>query len=296
MSLPAAGGLAAYLSLLKVRPMSAVTYSAVIGYAVAPGAAASLTGVLAVLCIALGGGGAAALNMWYEADLDARMRRTRGRATVSGAVRARLALLIGSLLCIGSALAMWWLAGGAAAAMLAATMGAYFGLYTVALKRWTPHAVTVGGALAGVLTPLTGWVAATGRLDGAALALFAYVFFWTPPHVWAQALHRSGDYAKAGIPVLPVVIGASASARWIFGYTILHALLALLPVALGEAGLLYGIVAAGFGLHLARHALALTRTPDAESVQRLSWPFFRLSILYLLTLLTTLAVDRVFLA
>ena len=284
-----------YVSLLKIRPMSAVIYAAIIGYLCAPVSAGVLVGIGAILCIALGGGGAAALNMWFEADVDARMARTRRRVLVSGRMQAPKALVFGSALCVGSALSMWAIAGPAAALMLCATMGAYFGLYTVALKRWTPHSVTIGGALAGVLTPLTGWVSATGSLDGSALVLFAFVFFWTPPHVWSQASFRVRDYARAGVPMMPVHAGQRSTARWILAYTLVHSLAALLPVALGEATWAYGALAFSGGAVLSSAAYRMHRAIADNEIEARSRPFFRLSITYLMILLTALAVDRAFL-
>ena len=174
---------ARYVSLLKIRPMSAVIYSAVVGLIAAPGSVDIPTAILAIVCIALGGGGSAALNMWYEADLDAQMARTAKRALPAGKVKANRALLFGSTLCLGSIAIMGWFVNLIAAAVLAATILAYFGLYTVVLKRRTSLNVVLGGSLAGLLTPLSGWAAATGSIGSEALVLFAYVLFLSLIHI-----------------------------------------------------------------------------------------------------------------
>lgn len=285
-----------YLALLKLRPMSAVIFAAIAGLVAAPGHVEPLTAIIAIICIALGGGGSAALNMWYEADLDARMRRTAGRPIPSGKVRAAAALVLGSCLCVGAVATMGFVVGWFAAVVLFATISAYFGLYTVALKHRTPMSVVIGGALAGFLTPLSGWAAATGEIGFPGLALFLYIFFWTPPHVWSQALYRAQDYAAAGVPMLPVAAGSRVTQRWIFIFTLVHVLLAIAPSVFGLAGTLYGLVATTFGVLLLFKAYRLALCVDRGSIHKSAHEFFRLSIRYVLALLSALMIDRLWIA
>lgn len=290
---PLRGRIARYVSLLKLRPMSVVIYSAVVGLIVAPGSIGLLTAVIAVLCIAVGGAGSAALNMWYEADLDARMVRTSGRVLPSGKLRARNALLLGSAMCVGSVIVMALAVNTVAAVMLAATIGAYFGLYTVVLKRRTSLNVLIGGSLAGLLTPLTGWAAAAGTVDTAAIAMFLFVLFWTPPHVWSQAVYRVADYQRAGVPMLPATAGISATTFWIMVFTVLHVAASALPWFAGLAGPVYPVIAAAGGAVLIWKALQLQMTGDRHLVMARSRRFFRLSIFYVTALLTALAAEAV---
>jgi len=285
-----------YLALLKLRPMSAVVYAAVAGLVAAPGNLDPAMAIVATICIALGGGGSAALNMWYEADLDARMRRTSRRPLPSGKVSVTAALALGSSLCVGALATMGLVVGWVAAGVLFATIVAYFGLYTVALKHRTPMSVVFGGALAGYLTPLAGWSAAAGEIDLTALAVFAYVFFWTPAHVWSQALYRSADYAAAGIPMLPVTAGPTVTQRWIFVFTAIHVVLAIVPAVLGLAGALYAFAATAFGLVLLVKAYRLVTCTEWVSVCKTAREFFRLSIRYVLVLLSTLMIDHLWMA
>jgi protoheme IX farnesyltransferase len=281
-----------YVSLLKLRPMSVVVYSAVVGLIAARGNIDATTAIVAIACIAAGGGGSAALNMWYEADIDAKMARTAGRALPSGKVKATKALAFGSVLCLGSIVVMGLFANWFAATVLAATIFAYFGLYTVILKRRTALNVVIGGSLAGVLTPLCGWAAATGEISVSAITIFIFVLFWTPPHVWAQATFRMADYAKGGVPMLPITAGITATQRWILVFTVIHIGAATLPWFHDDAGLLYLVVSSLAGIVMLTKATAFVKCRERRDVLRGAREFFRISICYIVVLLTALAIDR----
>lgn len=281
-----------YISLLKLRPMSVVIYSAVVGLIAARGSLDLSNSIIAILCIAAGGGGSAALNMWYEADIDARMARTARRALPAGKVKATRALIFGSILCLGSIAVMGLVASWTAAAVLAATIFAYFGLYTVILKRRTSLNVVIGGSLAGVLTPLSGWAAATGEISTAAIAMFIYVLFWTPPHVWAQATYRMADYAAAGVPMLPATVGIASTQRWIFAFTIIHVAAATLPWFTGDAGLFYLIASCLAGMALLAKTIKFVTQTERHDVMKGARDYFRISIYYIVVVLTALAIDR----
>ena len=212
-------GFGDYLALLKPRVMSLVVFTALVGLVVAPAGLHWFEAFAAVLFIALGAGASGALNMWYDADIDAIMRRTKGRPVPSGAVRADEALAVGLGLS-GIAVVMLALAANiAAAALLAFTIFFYAVVYTMWLKRLTPQNIVIGGA-AGAFPPMIGWVAATGTLSVEAVAMFALIFFWTPPHFWALALFMRGDYDEAGIPMLTVTHGRPSTRRHILAYTV----------------------------------------------------------------------------
>jgi len=284
-----------YVSLLKLRPMSAVIYSAVVGLIAARGDIGAAAAIVAIMCIAGGGFGSAALNMWYESDIDAKMARTAIRALPSGKVKATKALMLGSLLCLVSVVTMGLVASWFAAAVLSATIFAYFGLYTIVLKRRTALNVVIGGSLAGVLTPLSGWAAASGEISASAIAIFVYVAFWTPPHVWSQATFRMADYAKGGVPMLPVTAGVAATQRWILVFTVIHVAAATAPWFTGDAGVLYIAVSSIAGLVLLAKAAAFMNCRDRRDVVRGAREFFRMSIGYIVVMLTALAIDRVIL-
>lgn len=287
------GRLADFVALLKPRPMAVVVLTALAGL-VAPRDVqiSAIAGALALLAIALGGGGAAVLNMWFERDLDARMVRTAGRPIPAGRIAPAEALAF-ALLLIGAGLAlMAAVAGLVAGAVLALTVVFYGVVYTMWLKRATPLNVVIGGGAASILTPLTGWAAATGEIDLEAVALFAFLVPWTPPHVWSQALVRSADYANAGVPMMPVVAG-SARTRWmIAGFTAAHAVLALLPFALSLTGYVWLAVAVAGGVVVTAKAIGLASLPDGAAAQKAAWSFYRLNSIYVVALLAALAFER----
>src|SRR5438874_6330684 len=259
-----------FAALTKPRVMSLVLFTALVGYTVAPGRRDALTGCLVLLSIASGAGGAGALNMWYEADLDAAMTRTAGRPVPRGRVSRSEALAFG--LALGAAgIAILGLVNLAAAALLASTVFFYVVIYTMWLKRRTPQNIVIGGA-AGALPPVIGWVAATGTVGLEPLLLFLIIMLWTPPHFWALSLNRAGEYARAGIPMLPVVAGKDATKRQILLYSVLLVGASLLPCAFGCAGALYGAVACiadAVLLILARRLHASRDDRDAAPARRL---------------------------
>ncbi len=286
---PAAAGarVADFVELLKPRVMSLVVFSGFAGMMVAPGELHPVLAAVAILCIAVGAGAAAAINMWYDRDIDAVMHRTRNRPIPAGRVDAQEAVSFGIVLAIGAvslmALAVNWLAAG----LLALTIAFYVFVYTMWLKRRTPQNIVIGGA-AGAFPPMIGWAAVTGTIDLAPIVLFLLIFMWTPPHFWALALYRSGDYARAGVPMLPVVAGARATKKQMLAYTVLLAPLALAPWFLGIAGALYAGAAAILG---ALFILAAVRV-WYDSGERAARQMFAFSILYLFLLFTLLIVDR----
>ena len=289
-----AGSVGDYLALLKPRVMSLVVFTALVGMAIAPGAVNPVIGVAALVAIAVGAGAAGALNMWFDADIDALMRRTAMRPVPAGRVAAGEALGLGLILAVGSvtflALATNWLA----AALLAFTIFFYVVIYTMWLKRWTPQNIVIGGA-AGALPPVIGWAAATGTVSIESLVLFAIVFLWTPPHFWALSLYKSEDYARAGVPMLPVVAGAASTKRQILGYSVVLTVgAAVAPVALGMATLAYGAVAAALGAVFVWLAWQVACMPASDGEMRPARRLFAYSMLYLFLLFAILLVENGF--
>src|SRR5436190_9866293 len=221
-----------YFVLLKPRVMSLVVFTALAGMIAAPRPIHPWLALVALLAIAVGAGAAGALNMWYDADIDAKMRRTALRPVPRGAILPGEALRFALTLSLGSALTLGLLVSWVAGALLAFTIFFYIVVYTMWLKRWTPQNIVIGGA-AGAFPPMIGWAAATGGIDLGAIALFLVIFMWTPPHFWALALFREGDYAKAGVPMLPVVAGRQETRRQIVLYTLLLVPLTFLPALVG---------------------------------------------------------------
>ena len=285
-----------FVALTKPRVMTLVVFTGLCGLLVAPVPLHPVLGFTAVLCIALGAGAAAALNQWYEADIDALMKRTASRPLPAGRMDRESALHFGVGLGVFSVLLMGLATNWFAAAVLAASILFYVLVYTVWLKRRTPQNIVIGGA-AGAFPPLIGWAAATGQADLLPLLLFALIFLWTPPHFWALSLFVRSDYAKAGVPMLPVVAGAQATRVQIMLYTVPMVAAAVAPWPLGVAGALYGVAAAL--LSLAFLALSLrvllnraTEPAEMGPEKRL----FAFSILYLFGLFGALVADKVLLA
>jgi heme o synthase len=278
-----------YIELLKPRVMSLVVFTGWVGLLLAPGHLHPVLATVAVLCIAVGAGASGAINMWYDRDIDAVMARTAARPVPSGRVAAEDALGFGVFLSAASVLVMGMAINWVAAFLLAFTIGFYVLVYTIWLKRRTPHNIVIGGA-AGAFPPMIGWAAVTGGIEAGSLALFALIFLWTPPHFWALALFRCRDYARAGVPMLPVVAGERATKVQMFIYT-----LALLPVAvapglLGVAGPVYLTGAAVLGLTFVAAAWSVLRSPDG--VYGPAKRMFGFSILYLFLLFALLAGER----
>jgi heme o synthase len=243
--------------------------------------------VLAVLCSAGGVGAAAAINNGYDADIDCLMARTRRRPTATGRIGPQDALAFGVTLAIMSVMVMGLALNWVAAALLALTIAFYVFVYTIWLKRRTPQNIVIGGA-AGAFPPMVGWAAVTGDVGLAGVALFLIIFAWTPPHFWALSLYRCEDYARVGVPMLPVVAGPERTRQHILAYTLVLALISLLPWGLGFAGNAYGVAALALGAGFAHHAIRLWR----ERSQRAAMRTFRYSIVYLFGLLSALVVDR----
>jgi len=285
---PSIAGVGDYIELMKPRVMSLVVFTAFVGLLIAPGHVHPVIALTALICIAVGAGAAGALNMWYDADIDARMQRTAARPIPAGRLAPGDALAFGVTLGVGAVVVLGLLVNIAAAALLAATIAFYVVVYTMWLKRSTPQNIVIGGA-AGALPPMIGWAAVTGSLALEPVLLFLIIFFWTPPHFWALSLYRTDDYARAGVPMLPVVAGASETRRQILLYTLVLAPLGVAPWLLGYAGPLYGIVAVvagGMMIALAWRVRAQARG-DAASKK-----LFGFSILYLFVLFAMLLVDR----
>ncbi|HEX3709763.1 MAG TPA: heme o synthase [Pseudolabrys sp.] len=286
---PSLASVGDYVALMKPRVMSLVVFTALTGLAVAPGNLHPLTAFTALLCIAVGAGAAGALNMWYDADIDARMVRTARRPIPMGKVQPGEALAFGLTLSGFAVVVLGLLVNALAAALLAFTIFFYVAIYTAWLKRSTPQNIVIGGA-AGAFPPMIGWAAATGSLSLEPVLLFMIIFFWTPPHFWALSLYRTEDYARAGIPMLPVVKGDVATRRQILVYTLILVPLGVAPYALGYAGALYGLTALVTGaiMLLLAGKVFVERRPDDRASKHL----FAFSILYLFLLFAVLLVER----
>src|SRR3954447_23034855 len=239
---PQAAELGDWFALLKPRVMTLVVFTGLIGLLVAPGHLHAVLAFTAVLCIAVAAGACGAINMWYDRDIDAVMRRTANRPIPAGRVEPGAALGYGVTLAIGSVIVMELAVNLAAASVLALSIAFYVFVYTMWLKRRTPHNIVIGGA-AGAFPPVIGWAAVTGSVDAVPLILFAIIFFWTPPHFWSLALFANADYQRAGVPMLPVVAGARETRRQIVLYTLLLAPISLTPWLIGFSGLVYGLAA-----------------------------------------------------
>ncbi|MVT00512.1 heme o synthase [Devosia marina] len=281
-----------YLALLKPRVMSLVVFTALVGMLVAPGGINPFVGLVAIVCIAIGAGASGALNMWYDADIDAVMSRTQNRPIPAGRMTAGEALAFGLILSVFSVtllgLATNWVAGG----FLAFTIFFYAVVYTMWLKRSTPQNIVIGGA-AGAFPPMVGWAAVTGTLSWESFALFLIIFLWTPPHFWALALYKQGDYGAAGIPMMPNVAGEKSTKWQIFGYSIVLAASSVLPNLLGFSGWIYGTVAVLTGLSFIWLSLRLLRAPDSISMRRTARTLFTFSLSYLFVLFLALLTDNI---
>lgn len=286
---PGTASVADYVALLKPRVMSLVVFTGAVGLAVAPGHLHPVLAAIAVLCIAIGAGASGAINMWFDRDIDAVMERTRQRPIPAGRMNSDEALAFGVVLSGFSVLVMGLALNWTAAALLAGTIGFYVFVYTMWLKRRTPQNIVIGGA-AGAFPPMIGWAAVTGDVSVTSILLFAIIFMWTPPHFWALALWRCDDYARAGVPMLPVVAGDRETRRQIMIYAVLLAPLGVAPALLGFAGTGYGIVAAVLGGLFVIAAVRVWRGNDAD--HRPAKQLFGYSILYLFALYGALLVDN----
>ena len=285
-----------YAMLLKPRVMSLVVFTAAVGMFLAPGgvtAIGPLTAVIAILCIAIGAGASGAINMWYDRDIDLHMLRTKNRPLPAGRLEPMEALAFGVFLSIGSVAAMAYWVNVTSSALLALTILYYVFIYTVWLKRRTPHNIVIGGA-SGALPPVIGWAAVTGDVGLGAIFLFAIIFLWTPPHTWALALFRRGDYEAAGVPMLPVVAGERETKRQMLIYTAILIPASLLPVAFALSGAVYGVAALALGGGLARHAWAVWKDDSGPDGGKTARPMFFFTLLYLFLIFAALLADKVF--
>jgi len=281
-----------FFALTKPRVMRSVLFTAVCGMIAAPISLPPALAVAAILAIALAAGSAGALNQWYEADIDALMKRTANRPLPAGNIDAQTALHFGVALGVASVVLMYLAANVLATALLVGSILFYVLVYTIGLKRRTPQNIVIGGA-AGAFPPLIGWVAATGQISLLPVLMFAIIFLWTPPHSWALALLIRDDYAKGGVPMLPVVAGAHTTRAQMLFYAVLMAAAAIAPWALGLAGALYGVVAvAASGVFVALTAWCLVAAAPTPATMKPERTLFIYSIFYVLLVFAALALDR----
>jgi protoheme IX farnesyltransferase len=290
---PSLAGAGDYVQLLKPRVMSLVVFTGLVGLAVAPGHLHPVIAFTALLCIAIGAGAAGALNMWFDADIDALMRRTAARPIPRGRIKPGEALGFGATLAVGAVVVMGLLVNVLAAGLLAFTIFFYAIVYTMWLKRSTAQNIVIGGA-AGAFPPVIGWAAATGSIGIEPILLFLIIFFWTPPHFWALSLVRADDYARAGVPMLPVVAGAGETRRQILFYSIVLVPFALSPWLLGYAGAFYGIGALVSGMALLALALRLYTAAEGRATDKAAKNLFAYSILYLFVIFALLLIEQSF--
>ncbi|MEX2128318.1 MAG: heme o synthase [Xanthobacteraceae bacterium] len=279
-----------YFELLKPRVMSLVVFTALVGLVRAPAELHPVLAFTALLCIAIGAGAAGALNMWWDADIDARMARTARRPIPAGRVAASEALSIGLVLSIASVLMLGLFVSLLAAALLAFTIFFYAVIYTMWLKRWTPQNIVIGG-VAGAFPPMIGWAAVTGTVSFESIVLFLIIFFWTPPHFWALALVKRDDYARAGVPMLPVVAGEAETRRQIVIYSLILVPLGVAPAFLGFAGTFYGVASALLGAAFLVLAVDVYRLREGAAAIRAAHRMFGYSILYLFLLFALLLAE-----
>src|SRR5262245_9418128 len=289
---PTAGGsVGDFIALMKPRVMALVVFTAVVGMVIAPSGQHPALAVIALICIAVGAGASGALNMWYDADIDALMQRTAARPIPRGRVTAEEALTFGVVLAAGSVTVLGVLVNWTAGALLALTIAFYLFVYTMWLKRRTPQNIVIGGA-AGAFPPMIGWAAMTGSVSLEGVVLFLIIFLWTPPHFWALALYRARDYERAGMPMLPVVAGPDATRRQIVVYTASLVPLALVPAFMGFGGPFYTLSSIALDAILLALALNVYRVREGRAADRAAKQLFAFSILYLFGLFAALLAER----
>ncbi|GLS37783.1 protoheme IX farnesyltransferase [Mesorhizobium tianshanense] len=281
-----------FFALLKPRVMSLVVFTAFVGLVAAPVTINPLLAVIAILAIAIGAGASGALNMWYDADIDAVMTRTAGRPVPAGRIRPGEALSFGLVLSVLSVMTLGVLVNWLSATLLAFTIFFYAVVYTMWLKRWTPQNIVIGGA-AGAIPPVIGWTAATGTVSLESIVLFLIIFLWTPPHFWALALFKSEDYARAGIPMMPNVAGQASTRRQIFAYALILAPVGVLPWALGFTTSAYGVLAVLLGAGFVWYAWKVLRMSDDDHVMKPAKALFGYSLLYLFAIFAIYLADCV---
>ena len=281
-----------YIALLKPRVMSLVIFTALVGLVIAPGHFHPILAFTSILCIAVGAGASGALNMAYESDIDAVMSRTANRTIPRGRITPAEATAFGMTLAFFSVMTLGILVNWVAGALLAFTIFFYAVVYTMWLKRWTAQNIVIGGA-AGALPPVVAWAAATGSLSMEPILLFLIIFFWTPPHFWALALFRSDDYARAGVPMLPVVAGPDATRLQILLYTVVLVAIAFAPWPLGYFDAVFGVVSLLLGGGMMWLAVDVYRRREGVAANRATRKLFAFSILYLFALFATLLLEVV---
>jgi protoheme IX farnesyltransferase len=276
-----------YALLLKPRVMSLVVFTAWTGMMMAPGYIDPVTAFIAILCIAVAAGASGAINMWYDRDIDNIMIRTQNRPLPAGTLKPLEALGFGVFLSVASVSVMAIAVNTAAAGWLVTTIVYYVLIYTIWLKRRTPQNIVIGGA-AGAFPPMIGWIAVTGGVEPNAWILFMIIFLWTPPHTWALALYRSGDYEAAGIPMMPVVVGHRKTAIQMLIYTAILVPVTLLPTFLGISGRVYMTAAIVLGIGFLRQAIIVLKDDDIQKARKM----FFFSIFYLFMIFVFLLVDK----
>jgi protoheme IX farnesyltransferase len=287
---PSLASVGDYVTLMKPRVMSLVVFTALVSVVIAPGHIHPVIGFTALLCIAVGAGAAGALNMWYDADIDALMSRTSSRPIPRGRIAAGEALAFGIVLAAFAVGVLGVLVSWLAAALLAFTIFFYVVVYTAWLKRSTPQNIVIGGA-AGSLPPVIGWAAATGGISVEPCLLFLIIFFWTPPHFWALSLVRTEDYARASVPMLPVVAGAEETRRQILRYSLVLVPIGAAPWLLGYAQALYGLIAIVAGMLMVMFAWRVRKNREGACAVRAAHHLFGFSILYLFVVFAVLLID-----
>ncbi|MDC9823626.1 heme o synthase [Devosia sp. ZB163] len=280
-----------YVALLKPRVMSLVVFTALVGLLLAPGGINPIIGAIAILCIAIGAGASGALNMWYDADIDAVMSRTVNRPIPAGRIERDHALALGLVLSVFSVcllgLATNWLAAG----LLGFTIFFYAVIYTMWLKRSTPQNIVIGGA-AGAFPPMVGWAAVTGSISIESIVLFLIIFLWTPPHFWALALYKQSDYGAAGVPMLPNVAGERVTKVQILVYSVLLVASSLIPSLTGFMGPIYTVAALATGAGFVWLAWALFRTTETVAMKKAGRSLFTYSLSYLAVIFFALLTDH----
>lgn len=283
-------------ALTKPRVMSLVIFTALCGLLAAPGTIHPIIGFTAILAISVGAGASAALNQWYESDIDAVMKRTENRPLPAGRMDRDTALHFGIGMSFFSVILMGVAVNWLSAAILAFSIFFYAVVYTIWLKRSTPQNIVIGGA-AGAFPPMIGWAAVTGDITLMPFLLFAIIFLWTPPHFWALALFINSDYSKAGVPMMPVVAGRKSTRRQIFAYSLILAVVAVAPFALGYVGAIYGSVAIVLSVVFSALSLQVSRsTVEVADQMTEEKRLFKFSILYLFVLFGALVADRLILS
>ncbi len=280
-----------FFELLKPRVMSLVVFTGFAGLVLAPGHIHPVLGFIAILCIAVGAGASGALNMWYDADIDAWMQRTQSRPIPRGRITADEALTFGMVLSLGAVSSLGLLVSWTAGALLALTIVYYIVIYTMWLKRRTPQNIVIGGA-AGAFPPMIGWAAVTGTVSLESVLLFLIIFMWTPPHFWALALYRARDYERVGVPMLPVVAGPDETRRQIVIYSALLVPLGISPALIGLGGAFYALTSIGLGAVFLAMALRVYRVREGREGDAAAKSLFGFSIFYLFALFAALLVEH----